>query len=57
MSAAFIPEPLLSKEEWKELDMLRRAISEAPATVVPECQERFAALFARSLLGKGNKPL
>lgn len=57
MSAAFIPEPLLSKEEWKELDVLRRAISEAPATVVPECQERFAALFARSLLGKGNKPL
>lgn len=57
MSAPFIPLPSLSKEEWKELNALRQAISESPATVVPEKQERFSALFARSLLGKGNRPL
>jgi len=57
MSAPFISLPLLSPEEWKELNALRLAISEAPATVVPEQQERFAALFARSLIGKGNQPL
>jgi hypothetical protein len=54
MSAPFIPFPLLSPEEWKELDALRRAISDSPATVVPEQQERFSALFARTLIGKGN---
>jgi len=43
--------------EWKELNALRQAISDNPSTVVPEKQERFAALFARSLLGKGDKPL
>lgn len=57
MSAPFIPLPSLSKEEWEELNALRQAISESPATVVPEKQERFSALFARSLLGKGNRPL
>jgi hypothetical protein len=57
MSAPFVSLPLLSPEEWKELNALRLAISEAPATVVPEQQERFAALFARSLIGKGNQPL
>lgn len=57
MSAPFISSPLLSKEEWQELDALRKAISDSPATVVPEKQERFSALFARSLIGKGNQPL
>lgn len=57
MSAPFVPFPLLSIEEWEELDALRLAISEAPSTVVPEKQERFTALFARSLLGKGDIPL
>lgn len=57
MSAPFIPSPLLSRDEWQELNVLREAISDSPATVVPEKQERFAALFARSLLGKGNQPL
>lgn len=57
MSAPFIPFPSLSKEEWQELDALRKAISDSPATVVPEKQERFSALFARSLIGKGNQPL
>lgn len=57
MSAPFFPSPLLSKEEWQELDGLRKAISDSPAAVVPEQQERFSALFARSLLGKGNPSL
>lgn len=51
------PSPLLSKEEWKELDALRKAISQNPASVVPWQQERFSALFIRSLLGKGDLPL
>ena len=57
MSAPFVPLPLLSPREWEELDALRRAITQAPAAVVPEKQERFASLFARSLLGKGDHPL
>lgn len=57
MSAPFVPFPSLSKEEWQELNALRNAISDSPATVVPEKQERFSALFARSLIGKGNQPL
>ena len=57
MSAPFIPLPSLSADEWKELQTLRKAISEAPSTVIPSQQERFAALFARSLIGKGNAPL
>lgn len=48
------PSPFLSQEEWDELDSLRRAISDNPATVVPSKQERFSSLFARSLLGKGD---
>lgn len=57
MSAPFIPLPLLSQEEWQELDALRKAISSGPSAVVPDKQERFTALFARSLMGKGNPPL
>lgn len=57
MSAPFVPLPLLSPSEWEELNVLREAISDNPATVVPERQERFSALFARSLLGKGDQPL
>jgi hypothetical protein len=57
MSAPFIPLPLLSQEEWQELNALRKAISSSPSTVVPDKQERFTALFARSLIGKGNPPL
>lgn len=51
------PSPFLSPAEWKELDVLRRAISDNPASVVCSQQERFTALFARSLMGKGDLPL
>ncbi len=57
MSAPFLPFPLLSPEEWLELNVLRKAISESPSTVTPDKQERFSALFARTLMGKGNLPL
>lgn len=57
MSAPFVPLPSLSKEEWTELNALRLAISDSPSTVVPMQQERFAALFTRSLLGKGDQPI
>jgi len=39
----------LNKEEWEELDALRKAINVNPASVHPEKQERFTELFVRSL--------
>lgn len=57
MSAPFIPLPLLSTAEWHEMNALRKAISNGPSMVSPDKQERFAALFTRSLIGKGDRPL
>jgi hypothetical protein len=51
------PSPLLSEDEWQELQALRRAISDNPASVAPWKQEQFSSLFTRSLLGKGDIPL
>jgi hypothetical protein len=51
------PSPFLTKEEWRELQALRKAITDNPASVAPWKQEQSTALFARSLLGKGNSPL
>ena len=39
----------LTKQEWEEMDSLRKAINDSPASVVPEKQERFTELFVRSL--------
>lgn len=44
----------LTTEEWNELNALRVAIHDNPASVHPEKQERFTELFVRSLEGKGN---
>lgn len=44
----------LTREEWAELQALRRAISDNPAAVHPAGMERFSELFARSLVGKGD---
>lgn len=44
----------LSKDEWDELDALRKAINDSPASVHPEKQERFTELFVRSLSYVGN---
>jgi hypothetical protein len=39
----------LSKEEFNEMDVLRKAISQNPANVHPDKQERFTELFVKSL--------
>lgn len=39
----------LTDEEYQELDALRRAINDNPASVHPDKQERFTELFVRSL--------
>lgn len=44
----------LTEREWHELQALRRAISDSPASVHPKKMERFSELFARSLAGKGD---
>jgi hypothetical protein len=45
----------LTEREWHELQALRRAISDGPASVHPTKMERFSELFARSLAGKGDR--
>lgn len=45
----------LTAREWYELQALRRAISDSPASVHPKKMERFSELFARSLAGKGDR--
>ena len=41
----------ITTEEWKEMDTLRRAISQLPSSVVPDRMERFTELFVKSLFG------
>lgn len=45
---------MISEEEFQELDVLRRAINDNPASVHPEKMERFTELFVKSLEGKGD---
>lgn len=44
----------LSDDEFNELDALRKAINENPASVHPEKQERFTEYLVRSLREKGG---
>lgn len=44
----------LTDEEYEELDALRRAINNNPASVHPQKQERFTELFVRSLSYVGD---
>jgi hypothetical protein len=44
------PKPM-TKEEWEEMNTLRKAISEQPSTVIPEKMEKFTELFVKSLEG------
>jgi len=44
----------LSSSEWKELQVLREAITLNPASVHPLKMEKFAELFTRSIGGKGE---
>jgi hypothetical protein len=41
----------MTKEEWNEMDSLRKAISEQPSSVIPEKMEKFTELFVKSLDG------
>lgn len=41
----------MTKEEWNEMDSLRKAISEQPSTVSPKKMEKFTELFVLSLKG------
>lgn len=47
----------LTTEEFEELQVLRKAICENPASVHYNKMERFAELMVRSLDGKGDRPL
>jgi hypothetical protein len=44
----------MNQEEWDEMNALRRAISDNPAAVHPDKQERFTELLVRSWPAKGD---
>lgn len=44
----------MTPEESSELDALRKAINDYPASVHPNKMERFTELLVKSLEGKGN---
>jgi hypothetical protein len=44
----------LSREEWNELNALRKAINYDPSQVCSQKMEEFTSLFVRSLYGKGD---
>ena len=46
----------LTREEWDELNALRKAINYNPSQVCPQKMEKFTELFVRSLRGKGDIP-
>jgi hypothetical protein len=44
----------MTNEEWKELDDLRKAINDYPASVIPEKMEKFTELFVKSITTMGD---
>lgn len=42
----------MSPEDWEELQAIRRAINDHPASVHPAKMERFTELFVQTLVGK-----
>ena len=44
----------LTNEEWEEMNALKKAINDHPASVSPEKQERFTELFVKSLRSLGT---
>lgn len=44
----------LTNDEWNEMNILRQAINDHPASVHPNKMERFTELFVRSLEGKSD---
>lgn len=51
MSYQSVRASLLTAEEWNELNALRQAINEQPATVHPARMEKFTELLIRSQHG------
>ena len=49
-----IKEIMLSQEEWNELNTLKNAINQHPASVHTVKMERFTELFVKTLEGKGD---
>jgi len=47
----------MTQEEWDEMNALRKAINQHPASVHPEKMEEFTRLFVQSLGGKGDPPI
>ena len=45
----------LTEQEWDELQRLRVAISSNITSMAVDEMERFSYLFARTLVGKGNR--
>jgi hypothetical protein len=48
---------ILTQEEWNEMDALRRAIKDNPASVHPEKMEKFTELLVRSWQLENEVPL
>lgn len=44
----------LTESEWNEMNALKRAINDNPASVHPDKQEEFAAYLVRSLKERGG---
>lgn len=47
----------MTQEEWNELDALRKAINDNPASVHPDKMEIFTSLFVKSLSYVDEKSL
>lgn len=46
----------MTQEEWNELNALRKAINQNPASVHPDKMELFTSLFVKSLSYVENVP-
>jgi len=44
----------LTEDEWKEMDALRKVISQRPQALIPEKMEKFSEYMVRSLREMGN---
>jgi hypothetical protein len=44
----------LTEDEWKEMDALRKVISQRPQALTPEKMEKFSEYMVRSLREMGN---
>lgn len=45
---------LLTEEDWDELNSLRNAITDNPASIATQKMEKFTELLVKSLYGKGD---